>query len=79
MSGAAVGLPPKTERVELAATGFKAELKEFWYFFTQNRGAVAGLGIVSLFVLIAILAPLIAPYDPAMIHEGVPILFSLSS
>lgn len=52
-------------------SGFKAEMKEFWYFFSQNRGAVAGLVIVSIFVLIAILAPFIAPYDPSFLHEGV--------
>ncbi len=62
-------LPPTTEAQ--AATGFKAELKEFWYFFSQNRGAVGGLVIVALFVLVAILAPLLAPYDPTLIHEGV--------
>lgn len=49
----------------------KNELREFWFFFRQNRGAVGGLVIVLLFVLIAILAPLLAPYDPAQIHDGV--------
>jgi dipeptide transport system permease protein len=62
-------VPPATAPV--SQTGFKAEMREFWYFFSQNRGAVGGLVIVSLFVLIAILAPLIAPYDPTLIHEGV--------
>lgn len=46
-------------------------LKEFWYFFRQNRGAVAGLVLVTLFVLVALFAPWIAPYDPAAIHDGV--------
>jgi peptide/nickel transport system permease protein len=31
-----------------------------------NRGAVAGLAIVSLFVGVALFAPLLAPYSPAM-------------
>jgi peptide/nickel transport system permease protein len=31
-----------------------------------NRGAVAGLTIVSLFIGVALLAPLLAPYSPAM-------------
>jgi ABC-type dipeptide/oligopeptide/nickel transport system permease subunit len=44
---------------------------EFWYFFRQNRGAVIGLGIVTIFTLIAIFAPLLAPFDPAEIHDGV--------
>jgi ABC-type dipeptide/oligopeptide/nickel transport system permease subunit len=45
-------------------------LNEFWYFFRQNRGAVIGLAVVAIFTLIALLAPVIAPYDPAQIHEG---------
>ena len=32
--------------------------------FTRNKAAVAGAVIVGLFVLIAVFAPLIAPYDP---------------
>lgn len=47
------------------------EIKEFWFFFSQNRGAVAGLAIVLLFVLIAIFAPWIAPYDPTFLHDGI--------
>lgn len=37
---------------------------EFWHYFSQNRGAVAGLVILALIALIALLAPFIAPYDP---------------
>ncbi len=37
-------------------------LKEFWYFFRQNRGAVIGLWVIGLFLLIAIFAPFLAPY-----------------
>jgi ABC-type dipeptide/oligopeptide/nickel transport system permease subunit len=48
-----------------------SELREFWFFFRQNRGAVVGLVLVALFVLIALFAPWIAPYDPAAIHDGV--------
>ena len=39
-------------------------LKEFWFYFSQNRGAVAGLVVFVLLVLTAIFAPLIAPHDP---------------
>jgi ABC-type dipeptide/oligopeptide/nickel transport system permease subunit len=48
-----------------------SELREFWFFFRQNRGAVAGLVLVTLFVLVAIFAPFIAPYDPTVIHDGI--------
>lgn len=46
-------------------------IREFWYFFRQNRGAVVGLVLVVLFVIAAVFAPLFAPYDPAMMHDGV--------
>ncbi len=39
-------------------------LKEFWYYFSVNRGAVAGLVVFAIVVLVAMLAPFIAPHDP---------------
>lgn len=39
-------------------------LKEFWFYFSQNRGAVIGLIVFALLVLTAIFAPLLAPHDP---------------
>ena len=39
-------------------------LQEFWYYFRENRGAVFGLWIFGLFVVVALLADWIAPYDP---------------
>lgn len=44
--------------------------REFWESFSANRGAVIGLVVVSFFVLVALLAPWIAPYDPSAVHEG---------
>jgi len=38
--------------------------RAFWSAFTDNRGAVAGLCVVALIVLLAIAADLIAPYAP---------------
>lgn len=46
-------------------------LGEFWYSLKQNRGSLIGLGIVVFFTLVALLAPWISPFDPAMIHDGV--------
>ncbi|MFV0336046.1 MAG: ABC transporter permease subunit [Tropicimonas sp.] len=40
-------------------------LREFWYYFRENRGAVFGLWVFAAFLFVAIFAPLIAPYDPA--------------
>ena len=45
-------------------------LAEFWYFFRQNRGAVIGLCVVGIFVILALLAPWLAPHDPAEVHES---------
>ncbi len=39
-------------------------LKEFWFYFSENRGAVIGLFVFLLLVLVAIFAPLIAPHSP---------------
>jgi peptide/nickel transport system permease protein len=37
---------------------------EAWRRLVRNPGAIVGFGLVALFVLTAIFAPLIAPYDP---------------
>jgi dipeptide transport system permease protein len=42
----------------------RARLAEFWYYFSENRGAVIGLWIFVLLVIVAILAPVIAPHLP---------------
>ena len=39
--------------------------QEFWYYFKENKGAVVGLIIVSIFLLLALLANFIAPYSPS--------------
>ena len=42
-----------------------SRLADFWRHFRENRGAVIGLWVFAVFVLIAILADLLAPYDPS--------------
>ncbi|ORE98019.1 hypothetical protein ATO4_05479 [Aurantimonas sp. 22II-16-19i] len=39
-------------------------LQEFWYYFSENKGAVLGLVVFALIVATAIAAPLIAPHSP---------------
>lgn len=39
-------------------------LREFWFYFSVNRGAVVGLVVFGLLLVVAIFAPLIAPYAP---------------
>jgi dipeptide transport system permease protein len=46
-------------------------LREFWNDFTANRGALAGLVIVVLVLLMAAFAPLIAPYPPDLTNPAV--------
>ncbi|WP_274423893.1 ABC transporter permease subunit [Chelativorans sp. YIM 93263] len=45
-------------------------LAEFWHYFRQNRGAVIGLFIFTTIVIIAILAPVLAPHSPSMQNRG---------
>jgi dipeptide transport system permease protein len=40
------------------------EWRAFWSAFLENRGAVAGLAVVTLVALVALLANLIAPHSP---------------
>lgn len=37
---------------------------EFWYYFSENKGAVAGLCVFIVLVAVALLAPVIAPHSP---------------
>lgn len=39
-------------------------LREFWQYFSQNRGAVIGLVIIIMMILSALLADVIAPHLP---------------
>lgn len=40
----------------------RARFAEFWYYFSENRGAVIGLAFFLFLVFLAVFAPLIAPY-----------------
>lgn len=56
-----------TESFEIepqAATGRWAALAEFWHYFRENRGALIGLGLFLVLVVLAVFAPFIAPHDP---------------
>lgn len=48
----------------------RAMLREFWYYFSQNRGAVIGLFVFLFIVVVALLAPLIAPHSPSLQNRG---------
>ncbi len=38
-------------------------MKDFWFFFKQNRSAVLGLAVILSFVIVALFAPLVAPFS----------------
>lgn len=41
-------------------------LQEFWFYFSENKGAVIGLWFVVGVFLVALLADVISPHDPAI-------------
>ena len=42
----------------------QSALGEFWYYFTRSKGAVIGLAVFVIVVVMAVFAPLIAPHLP---------------
>ncbi len=42
----------------------RSAFSEFWYYFSVNRGAVIGFWVFVILVVLAILAPVIAPHAP---------------
>ncbi len=53
-----------TEIAPVVSTKRFAALAEFWHYFAQSRGAVIGLVIFVLLIIIAIIAPVLSPHDP---------------
>jgi dipeptide transport system permease protein len=52
----------------MAETTVSAErpgrLKEFWFYFRENRGAVIGMWVFMALLVVALFAPILAPHDP---------------
>lgn len=46
-------------------------LREFWSYFSANKGALAGLVIVVVMFTLALFAPLLAPYPPDLTNNAV--------
>jgi dipeptide transport system permease protein len=59
-----------TDAATAIRTAPPGPLLAFWQTFRENRGAVVGLAVVALIFLVAILAGLIAPYDPVEQFRG---------
>ena len=60
-------LPP-SEPVASAPPG---AWREFWIAFSANRGAVIGLAVVVVLLLLALFAPCIAPHAPDLTNSAV--------
>ena len=45
--------------------GHPSALSEFWHYFSRNKGAVIGLVIFAVILIVAILAPGFAPHSPS--------------
>ncbi len=45
-------------------------LREFWYYFSQNPGAVAGLVTISIILLLAVFADYVSAHSPIEIHDN---------
>ncbi|WNJ91467.1 ABC transporter permease subunit [Bosea sp. 685] len=46
-------------------------LREFWSYFSANRGAVAGLVVIVLVLLAAVFAEVLAPHSPYLTNNAV--------
>jgi dipeptide transport system permease protein len=46
-------------------------LSEFWSYFRQNAGAVAGLVVIIALILLALFADLVAPHSPILTNNAV--------
>jgi peptide/nickel transport system permease protein len=57
----AAGLGPLTTR---EAPPARLRSRQWWRLLLRNRMAMCGAAVVAVWILIAVLAPLIAPYDP---------------
>ena len=61
---------PSDQTVPAAAPAPPGPVRAFWRAFRENRGAVAGLIVVSLIFFIAIFASVLAPHDPLEQFRG---------
>ncbi|MCF3640822.1 ABC transporter permease subunit [Rhizobium sp. TRM95111] len=41
-------------------------LSEFWFYFSRNKGAVIGLAVFLVILVLAVLAPIVTPHSPSI-------------
>src|SRR5471030_634826 len=61
-------LPPAAAEAHAGAPPHP--LREFWRYFSANAGAVAGLAIIVIVLLLALFADVIAPHSPILTHDN---------
>ena len=54
----------RADAVTLRPAAPPGPLREFWAYFSENRGAVGGLVVICIIVLGAIFADVVAPHEP---------------
>ena len=43
----------------------RSGLAEFWFYFSRNKGAVIGLAVFVIILVLAVFAPFVAPHSPS--------------
>ncbi|WP_343564860.1 ABC transporter permease subunit [Kiloniella sp. b19] len=51
-------------------SALQQQFREFWFYFSENKGAVAGLFFFLFVVFIALFADLLAPHSPVEQYRG---------
>ena len=67
---AAEGVGTEIPDREPTKSARRVMLAEFWFYFSENKGAVGGLVVFTLVVLAALFAPLIAPHSPILTNTN---------
>ena len=57
--------PAPAKANEVAAATPPGPFREFWHYFSENKGAVAGLIVIIIVLFAALFADIIAPHSPA--------------
>lgn len=52
------------EELQQPAVAHRSQLQEFWRNFRRNRLSVIGAVLILMYILMALFAPLLAPYNP---------------
>jgi len=57
-------MPETAAAIELGPEAAPGPLREFWKAYSQSRGALIGLALIVLLILLAIFADVVSPYPP---------------